>query len=394
MFSTSSVNVMNPAAFGLTPRQSFLFNFGIEGGHFRNSQTKYQQSGASDIHTAYNSINIHDIAFQMPLAKGVGLGFSLTPYSNVGYTMHRNDMDIAGAMGNARYEYMGEGDVSEVKLGVGWAPSKKFSVGASLIYYWGSINRSYKMIPKPIVGVGEYSTTTGLDTYDVSRFNAQFGLMWSPILKSDKILSFGATYNIGGSLNPDMMKYVYVDNLLSSVVRKDSDSALPLRLPKQVVAGVYYQNLKVRFGADYVYQRWGGDNDSLIENENTGVQVRYTDTHTIKVGVQYIPRHTDVRNYLRRMAYRVGARYGDYYQTYGGEKIKQLAFTAGFGLPVKLFGSSSVDVGVEWGLRGLGNQTIMVDNKKVGLVKQQFVKFSVGLSLFGEDDWFVQRKYQ
>lgn len=395
MFSTTSVNVMNPAAFGYTPRQSFLFNFGIEGGHFRNEQQKYSASSSSTVKTAYNSMNIHDVAFQMPLAGGLGLGFSLTPYSNVGYTMYRDDLELGGSMGSARYEYYGEGDVSEVKLGVGWAPTRKFSFGASMIYYWGSINRSYKMIPTNIItGNGEYSTTTGVDTYDVSRVKAQFGLMWNPILKSTEILSLGATYDIGGDLNPDMVKYVYVDNLLSSTVRQESDAALPLRLPKQVAVGIFYQNLKIRAGVDYVYQGWGSDNASLIENDDNGVKVGYTDTHTIKLGFQYIPRHTDVRNYLRRVAYRVGARYGDYYQTYGGEKIDQLALTAGLGFPIQLFGNSSIDVGVEWGMRGLGSKSIMVDNTKVGLVRQNYFKLSVGLSLFGDPEWFVQRKYQ
>lgn len=393
MLSTTAVNMMNPAAFSYTPRQSFLFNFEVEGGHHQNVQKKFSPSEAK-IKTAYNTINIHNISFQMPLAEGVGLGFSLSPYSSVGYSMHRDDMSIAGLSGRWRYEYMGEGDVSEVKLGASWAPVKKFSFGASMIYYWGNIDRSYKAISKEIItGSGEYSSTTGLDTYDVSRIKAQVGVLWNPILKTDQILSVGATYDLGGALKPKMLKKVYVDNLLTSTVREE-DTALPLRLPKQLSVGVFYQDLKFKAGVDYVWQRWGGDNDSVSENDDNGVQVAYTDTHTVKVGLQYIPRHTDVRNYLRRVAYRIGARYGDYYQTYGGEKIKQLALTAGFGFPVQLFGRSSVDVGVEYGVRGMGGKTIMVDDAKIGIVKQQYIKFSIGLSLFGEDEWFMMRKYK
>lgn len=395
MFSTTSVNMLNPAAFGYTPRQSFLFNFEVEGGHFQNSQNKYAGASSSKVKTAYNTLNIHNISFQMPLAGGVGLGFSLSPYSSVGYSIYRDDLSQVGQTGRWRYEYAGEGDVSEVKIGVGWAPTKKFSFGASMIYYWGNIDRSYKTISKDIIiGSGEYSSTVGIDTYDVSRIKAQVGLMWNPILKTDEILSFGATYDLGGELKPDMVKYVYVDNLLSTTVRQENDGALPLKLPKQLAAGVFYQNLKFRVGADYAYQAWGNDNTSIMENGDNGVEVAYTNTHTVKVGFQYTPRYTDVRNYLRRVAYRVGARYGDYYQTYGGEKIQQLAITAGFGFPVQLFGRSSVDFGVEWGVRGMGNKTVMVDNAKVGLVNQQYIKFSLGLSLFGEDEWFMMRKYK
>ena len=122
MWSNNMVNMLNPAGYGATPRQSFLFNFGLEGAHYQNSQQKYSGS-ASESKTAYNSINIHDIAFQMPLAKGLGFGFSLTPYSNVGYTMYRDDVspEIAGNLGRVRYQYYGEGDITEVKAGFGWA---------------------------------------------------------------------------------------------------------------------------------------------------------------------------------------------------------------------------------------------------------------------------------
>jgi hypothetical protein len=51
-------------------------------------------------------------------------------------------------------------------------------------------------------------------------------------------------------------------------------------------------------------------------------------------------------------------------------------------------------VGIEYGVRGMGGKTIMADDVKVGLVKQQYIKFSIGLSLFGEDEWFMMRKYK
>ncbi|MBQ5720371.1 MAG: hypothetical protein IIV65_07460, partial [Alistipes sp.] len=173
MWSNTMANALNPAAFAITPQQAFLFNFGLEGGHFRNKQTKYGATNRT-VETAYNSINIHDIAFQMPLAKGLGLGFSLTPYSHVGYNMYNDDTssDIVGTVGNVRYNYMGDGDVTEVKAGIGWMPFSGFSIGVAAIYYWGNIERSYSASPQVITGSGEFSTTTGIDTYDVSRFKA------------------------------------------------------------------------------------------------------------------------------------------------------------------------------------------------------------------------------
>ena len=394
MWSNTMANALNPAAFAITPQQAFLFNFGLEGGHFRNKQTKYGATNRT-VETAYNSINIHDIAFQMPLAKGLGLGFSLTPYSHVGYNMYNDDTssDIVGTVGNVRYNYMGDGDVTEVKAGIGWMPFSGFSIGVAAIYYWGNIERSYSASPQVITGSGEFSTTTGVDTYDVSRFKAQVGMMWNLIYKDTRIWTIGATYDLGGALEPGLVKYVYVDNLLASVVREENDSALPLRLPHQLTVGTFYQTMKFRLGVDYVYQNWGSENSDYLESGGHGVHVAYTDTHTIKAGLEFVPRASDVGNYFNRIAYRIGARVGDYYQTFGGSRVAQYAVTAGLGLPIRLFGRSAINVGFEYGIRRLENSTIPVGNTTAGMVKQQYYKFSLGFSLFGEDRWFVRYKY-
>ncbi len=394
MLSTHAINMLNPAGYANMNRKSFIFNFGIDAGHYRNSQNKYSTGSVSEVKTAYNSANIHEIAFQMPLAKNVGFGFSLTPYSNVGYNMYSNDLssDIIGNVGRVQYRYYGDGDITEVKVGAGWRPFTKLSIGAAARYYWGNITRNYKTIPADIItGSGTYSNTTGIDTYDVSNVKFQFGIQWHAIMNSNRALSFGATYDLGGDLNPDMTQYVYVDNFLTSVVRDQTD-ALPLRLPQQVAAGVFYQTSKIRAGVDYVYQNWGSENTDYIEGNGKGVRVAYTDTHTIKAGFEIRPRPTDVSNYLNRISYRVGLRYGDYYQTFAYTNIKQYAVTAGFGLPLQLFGNSSVDIGFEWGMRDPQNEKINLNGKEVGLVKQNYYKLAIGLSLFG-NDWFRRRQF-
>ncbi len=396
MQSTISVNLLNPAAYANTPQKSFLFDFAVDAGHFRNAQTKYGAT-TSEVKTAYNSVNFHEIAFQFPIMKGLGFGFSLSPYSNVGYNMYNDDMssDATGNVGRVRYQYYGEGDVTEVKAGVGWRPFKHLSVGVAMLYYWGDIKRNYNAVPMDVItGSGEYSSTTGIDTYDVSKIKAQFGLQWIAIMNSKRALTFGATYDIGGALKPDRVKYVYVDTMLTSVVRDEVDKALPLRLPRQVAAGVFYQTQRIRAGFDWVYQNWGDENANYLESGSKGVKVAYNNTHTVKAGFEITPRPIDVRNYLNRMSYRLGFRYGDYYQTFAGSKIAQYAVTAGIGFPVKLFGRSSIDVGFEFGMRDPKMKTVTIDNKRVGLVKQNYYKLSLGLSMFGEDRWFTRYKFE
>jgi hypothetical protein len=325
----------------------------------------------------------------------VGFGFSLTPYSSVGYKMYRDEMseDILGNIGRVRYQWDGEGDITEVKAGVGWRPFKRFSVGVAMLYYWGNITRNYtSQVSNMITGSGTYSSTTGVDSYVVSNIKAQAGIQFHIISNTKRMFSLGATYDLGGSLKPRVTQSVYVNNLLQTVVRDKSEKG-PLRLPQQISAGVFYQDVHVRWGLDYVYQDWGSENADYSESIDKGVVVNYTDTHTLKFGLEITPKAMDVRNYLNRIAYRVGARAGELYQTFGGSKIRQYAVTAGLGFPVRLFGGSSIDVGFEYGMRRPEMVVVDVDGVGANLVKQDYFKLSLGLTLFGEDRWFQRYKF-
>ena len=140
-------------------------------------------------------------------------------------------------------------------------------------------------------------------------------------------------------------------------------------------------------------------NSNPYTNSNTNTNSKpntnsyaYTNTNTIKAGVEFTPNRYDVRHLLKRWSYRLGFRYGTYNQTFNGEYLDQYAVTAGIGIPVKFFGISMIDVGVEYGLRGTNLAP------KLGLVSQQYFKFGVGFSLFAgaaenNEYWFTRPKY-
>lgn len=339
----------------------------------------------------------------MPVARKLGLGFSLTPYSSVGYrTKYYHEYDpsdpVWGNVGRVQYNYEGEGDVTEVKLGLGWEVFKNFSVGVAAQYYWGSIDRTFTMTPTAITGEGTYTSSVGLDNYSISSVKGQVGVQWSPVLTQKRILTIGAAFDIGGDLNPEVTKRIYVGDIYNTTVKGDT-THLKMVLPRQLSAGIYYQTAKWAVGVDYAYQNWG---DSNTATEMTGVsgsgdartsyEVAYTNTSTFKVGVEYTPSRYDVRSFLKRWSYRAGFRYGYHNQTFNGDRLAQYAVTAGFGIPVKLWAISSIDVGVEYGRRGYNVA------ERVGLVRQQYFKFAVGFTLFAGaqengEYWFSRPKY-
>ncbi len=392
--STQMPSIANPAGYSATLQKSFLFSAGMEGNFLQNTQRQYTGDSYTTAKNGKNSVNIHEIAVQFPLAKRLGMGLSLMPYSSVGYKMSFLDQspEVAGNVGAASYTYSGEGDVTEVKLGVGWEPFKKFSIGIAAKYYWGKITHNYlSTVENNIVGSGSYLSVIGEDEYAISNFKFQVGLQWDAIYSDKHVLTFGATYDYGGGLRPKVTKSLALNNTYETEVFYEN-SVSQMQLPHSVKAGVMYQSPKYMAAVEYEFQAWGsGNNGRFAESMNNGMAVKYVDTHTAKVGFAYTPNRFDVRNYLKRISYRVGFRYSNYYQEYNGCAIPQYAVTAGFGFPLKFMGTSSIDVSLEYGLRG--SHALMNDSPKIGMIRQDYFKVGVGFSLFGEDYWFVRPKY-
>ena len=404
MRAIGQINPQNPAAASIAPRKSFLFDVGIDGTHFRNSQPKYNAQGEmiSKAKTVYNSANIHSIALTFPVYRNLGVSLNVSPYSSVGYKVKTTDQnqDNWADIGRVMYGYEGEGDITEVKLSVGWAPWRRLSIGVAAKYCWGDITRSYKaQVTDQITGIGTFSPTVGRDNYVVSNFKFQFGLQWNILLTETRIFTLGATYDLGGVLNPKKESYVYTDNVINSIQSipvRDRINSLELRVPHQFGVGLFFRDRAIAWGVDYVYAAWGSNNSSYQENTNpNNLEVTYCNTHTIKLGFELTPRVSDVRNYLNRISYRVGARLGNNYQMFGGQRVNEMAITAGLGFPVKVWGASSVNVGFEYGRRSVPG-TANIGVQKIGLVNQNYYKVSIGFSLFSADTsdyWFVRQKY-
>ncbi len=396
--STQMASLLNPAGYSATLRKSFILEVGLEGNFLKNEQRKYPTLDASNYTTAENaknSVNIREIAVQFPVAKGLGFGLSLVPYSSVGYKMHTFEQseDIWGTLGGVMYNYQGDGDLTEVKAGFGWEIFKGFSVGIAAKYYWGYINHNYTTsIYGDYVGSGDFVSANGNDEYAISNFKFQAGLQWNIVANNKRMITLGATYDYGGPLRPKVTQTAYIGDLTQTVVAQE-DSRGQMRLPHAVNAGITYQDAKIVTSFDYEYQNWGGANAFYKQDAYSGMSIGYVDTHTYKFGFEYTPNRFDARNYFNRVAYRIGARYGDYYQSFGGAKLNQYAVTAGFAFPLRFMGATTINAGIEFGGRGnLSSVVLPEQNTRIGLIRQRYIKVHLGFSLFGEDYWFVRPK--
>ncbi|MFI3315993.1 MAG: hypothetical protein SNF93_00250 [Rikenellaceae bacterium] len=386
MRSVGEINLLNPASYSVALNRSVLFSYGLEGSNYFNSQ----YIDGSKVNNSYASGNFHDIALQIPIASNMGIGLSLTPYSSTGYNIAttENYTDI----GLLSYTYEGGGDITQVKLGFGWEPIKNLSVGVAAQYYWGGIYRSFTMVPYVVTGNGTYYSTMGETSYEISKIKAQLGLQWTAIKNMKRNLTFGATYDFGGDLKPDYSHTVIGYGTLLSVVADWVEEEQSLVLPNQLTVGSIYQTPKWLVGFDYNYQNWQSSNSDAIAYSSSGVAVAYNNFSTYKLGVQLTPNRGDVRHYFNRVSYRAGLRYGGYEMTYGGLELNQCAATLGASFPVRMSAFSKIDVGIEYGSRGSNDLYVQAD-EQVGLIKQTYVKFALGFTLFGEDYWFQRPKF-
>ena len=369
--NASQINYLNPASASAIRRQSFLFHFGMEGQNHYLKDTEAKSS--------YNSFNMSDIGLSFPVARGVGASVSVAPYSSVGYriTNYLDDPEIVGELGNVHNYYSGEGGITQAKAGFGVRVLPRLSLGAEMIYYFGNMQRFYPQGIIPIAGTGSFTSMNANEKWEVSHIYGNFGATYDILVTSKRILTAGATFHPGGKLKPKVTELVLSQSDTISYSRIQSDFAIASSLS----GGLFLHTPKLSLGADYMFQNWGGKNRDGSENPE---QMKFVDTHTVKIGAQYTPDRNDIRYMLRRWTYRAGLRYNTCYMQLNGHQIHDKAVTFGVGFPLRRGGLSDLDIGCEFGSRGA---------VRPGMIRENYFKISLGLNLFGMDDWFAKRKY-
>lgn len=374
------LNLLNPASYSMVNPQSVLFNVGMEGQSY--------SSRTVDAKTTYSTFDIRDLGLQVPIAKGVGMGLTLTPFSSVGYRldMLETDPTILADIGSVRYHYWGDGGISQAKLGVGVQVTKKLSLGANMIYFGGRINRTVRQDVVSVLSTDHNRSIRVRERDQFSRIGTSFGLQYELYKTDRRLLTFGTTYMPRINLRPNETREVRAIDVFDDQIDASKGKGT-LYLPHMLTTGLFYKTLRFGVGLDYSFHKWQGINPSDLSNGMT-----YRNSHQISSGFQYTPNEGDVRRLLRRMTYRFGVRYSGYYLQMNGQNIDDKALTLGVGIPIRQ-GLTKVDLGLEYGQRG-STRTGTFGTRQYQMVQENYFRFSIGLSLFGEDYWFSKHKYE
>ena len=368
------LNYMNPASVTAMDTLSFMMDFGLY------SQNKIFRQG--NLKSANNSFNISNIAFSAPIYKKSAMVFGICPFSNVGYNFSSNKVDPEYAVLSS--SSAGDGSIYQLFGGAGATLWKHFSIGAQAIYYFGNINKKTNM---DFLGSSFRDISSGY-IVQLDGFAGKFGLQYEIPIK-DMYMTIGATYRTGSRLGGYVREYKMATlSKITDTLKYNIDTLAntrKVRIASEFGVGIsFHKPEKWNLEVNYTYSDWtrsGFDTTVGFANEGES-KFSTTFSQSIRAGFEYIPNRNDIRYYMRRCAYRVGAYYDKDYYKLDGKTINSFGLTFGFTLPVfRLYNGMSF--GLELGQRGSlsGNMT-----------REIYMSFSVGFNI--HDIWFRKHRYE
>lgn len=375
------VNLLNPAAYSSAVRKSAVLTVGVGG---RSSFLK-----TNDSKTAHNAFNVNDFALMLPLSGKMGFALSVTPYSAVGYNTEIEEHNQPGYdpnlgidVGHILYSYTGDGNISQIKAGVGWEIFNNFSVGANFIAYLGTISRNQN-VKITSVGAETFRTVSVSEKEEVGDVSFDVGFQYRVLGTPKRALMIGATYQPDVSLRNKLSEQAIAYDATNTGVVTDTSRRISKTLPQKIAGGLYYHTNKFGVGLDYSYQDWTKAYKMPVED-----RITLKAAHNVNFGMHYTPNRADIRRYLNRWTYRLGFRYSDLNMVKDGEKMHEMALTFGFGIPLRSSSPSEMSIGVELGRRGKTGVT----KNGFPMIQDNFFRVSVGFTLF-DNGWFIKYKY-
>ncbi|UCG28919.1 MAG: hypothetical protein JSV24_06035 [Bacteroidales bacterium] len=368
------IDFQNPASLSARDSLSFIFDFGMVGEQFQLT-TRNSDSRSRDI-------NFKHIAIAFPVTKWLGAGTGIVPFSSISYDIikevREGDPDYIPETGGIDYLYRGNGGVHRFFLGTGIDVYKGLSVGLSLSYLFGTMERARSIT---FVDEENFFNTKVSEKSIVGDLYFDAGIQYTLSFQEDNSFTIGAVYNHERNIQAEYESYT--ENLLinplggfySDTVNFVSGITGTIILPRNIGAGLTFRKGdQLVVGADYYWQEWSdarffGESDSLINS------------NSIHAGLEFTPDRTAIRNYLNRISYRIGGHYGNTYLKLENEQLKDFGISFGLGLPLNRM-RSTVNLSFEMGKRGTTVQNLI--EEKYGIIR-----FS--LTLY--DIWFMKRKF-
>ena len=359
MINSDYIGLLNPASWSNLSRTRIEFSFAYDELRLSNQfESKYYGDGV-----------FKGFTFAFPVSKdyGIGIAMGIVPYSRVNYEVREKFTNET--TGNYTSTYQGKGGLSKVFIGGTYKLPINFILGATLEYYFGNITYSSKvefdntaLFPAEYelaFGPTGFGTTVGFITPDMS------GLINSGSISN---LRLGLSANLISKLDTDTSLISRSSTIIDSIGIGKTKMKVPMRFNAGLhIAFVNVYNIML----DYFYQPWS---EFRLNDIN---QLNMNDVHKISLGFEYRPQRVPGISFWEQIILRAGLSYEMSQYKINGTELNQYSVFGGFALP--LSDDNTVDIGIEYSVRGKTEQNLM---------EEQFIRINLGLS-FGEL-WFIR----
>lgn len=317
-----------------------------------------------------------------------GMGFTLAPYSLVGYNVQTRD--TLPQLGEITNSFEGSGGTYRLTWSTA-AKYKRTALGLNLGWHFGEI---------------AYETRADFrDSFptfsDVFRDQLAIrGLVWNLGVQHDFVLQFaendksvptrwvtvGLTAGGKNTLDavtdilrlrgrPAIGGYGNYDTLLA-----ETDADRSITLPAAFSLGVQYVKAnKFKAGAQLGLENWSG-----YRNEARPPAEEFRNTFSVAGGLEFTPDYASYNNYTKRIRYRIGAYYRQDPRSVGGQDLDDLGLTLGFGLPIVLprQQTSFINTALEVGKIGANSP-----------IEETYFRITAGFTL-NDNTWFYKRRFE
>ncbi|MBO4334026.1 MAG: hypothetical protein J5875_12815 [Paludibacteraceae bacterium] len=358
------INSANPASYTAIDTLGFRFEFGasIKCSKFTDNNNLTTKSWDQ---------NLEYLALQLPVTKWMGFSAGLQPFSFVGYQFGGKSVTPSTISTDSLVvytNYAGVGDITQLYLGLGVEPFKNFNLGMNVYYNFGTVSHASQVA----FANSLYHSTLQKNEISVHDWNVGFGAQYDYQLNEKRNLTVGLTFDLPSKMKASAEKEVVTANVDTVTLNFDNSFGLPLSFG----AGFAYDiNESWMIGADYKFQKWS-------DVEYFGEKV-FNDRQRFACGAELLPDRLS-KKFFKRMSYRVGANFSNSYFDVNENEFNQLAFSAGFGIPLRRVANPTyLNLGFEYGRAG---------KKSDDMILEQYFKLSLNLSV--NERWFVKRKFE
>ncbi|AWX44010.1 hypothetical protein HME9304_01009 [Flagellimonas maritima] len=360
------ISLRNPAAY--SKLRLTTYTVGLSHTELRLKDFSQEQN------TSFTNLDYLSIGF--PIAKNLGLGFGLMPFSSVGYNL-TDEIEGDPTITNA---FAGEGGLNRIYLSLGYEIIKNLSVGATVNFNFGTLE--YQRIQS--VENVQFGTLDRRESR-INGYDFNYSLNYTPTIKDKYTLYTSVMVNTQGNLVSENSERIGSFSLVNGqeieVIDVDLDAVnlrnTELKIPTRTTIGLGFgENKKWFLGGEYSFQQFSDFRNDFLGIEN----VNYKDASSFAFGGYFVPEYTSLSSYFKRITYRAGIRYDVTGIEVNNKEINDFGITFGLGLPLGN-SFSNLNLGFELGRRGTTDQN---------LIEESYLKFNVGLSL--NDRWFEKRK--